>query len=200
MEIPNETEMKYNFPSQATENWASPSLRSGEAINFPASSTVLSERDCFYFDPKSPEIGDNLLILQSLIESDMSCIKHNHHSFLRKEIENCFTPSFVFKNNDFDMMDNDNDEETSLDFYSNKISKYLKISNLYYSVKEKLYFKMKQIKNNEYNWFSKELVEECFERMDKALLDEVYDKKSVEAGNPIKIGFITKDNKLKKKK
>ena len=30
--------------------------------------------------------------------------------------------------------------------------------------------------------------------------DEIYDKKSVEAGNPIKLGFINKDNKLKKKK
>ena len=30
--------------------------------------------------------------------------------------------------------------------------------------------------------------------------DEVYDKKSVEAGNPIKLGFVSKDNKLKKKK
>jgi hypothetical protein len=191
-----------NFPSEFNEETNTESTR--EFSNFPTNSfgrsdekinlldrNVERSNEFFYFDSKRSDIGDNLAILQSLIESEMSCIKNNHHSFLRKEIENCFTPSFVFKNNENDI-DNCNNfptnsfgrfpensvsSERSVDEKMNKISKYLKVSNLYYSVKEKLYFKMKQIKHNEYNWFSKELVEECFERMDKVLLDEVYDKK-----------------------
>jgi hypothetical protein len=40
-------ENKYNFPSQATENWSSPSLRSGESLNL---STLRSDKFIFGFD------------------------------------------------------------------------------------------------------------------------------------------------------
>jgi hypothetical protein len=39
--------IKCNFPSQATENWSSPSLRSGEALNL---STLRSDKFIFHFD------------------------------------------------------------------------------------------------------------------------------------------------------
>jgi hypothetical protein len=46
-------------------------------------------------------------------------------------------------------------------------SDYLYMSNVYIAMKEKLYFRLNQIKKEEYNWLSNETVDRC-----KKLLDE----------------------------
>jgi hypothetical protein len=46
------------------------------------------------------------------------------------------------------------------------IPEYLYMSNVFFAMKEKLYFKLKQINKNEYNWLTQEAIDKC-----KLLLD-----------------------------
>ena len=58
------------------------------------------------------------------------------------------------------------------------------MSNLYYAVKEKLYFKYKQIEQDEYKWLSIEMIDVCFQRMDSFLKDDILSKENIdEDGN-----------------
>jgi hypothetical protein len=131
-----------------------------------------------------------IYVLQDLIKEQIENTKQNHHSYLRKEFEllqNDFEENNC-KNNigsqewGFDFLplqDTVNWSSPTLrsgEFLNTKISKYLRTSNLYYSVKEKLYFKMKQIQNDEYNWLSKEIIEQCFQQMNQVLYNEICDK------------------------
>jgi hypothetical protein len=49
---------------------------------------------------------------------------------------------------------------------------YLHLSNMYVSVREKLYFKLNQIQKDEYNWLSNEMISICFDRMNSILSKE----------------------------
>ena len=49
---------------------------------------------------------------------------------------------------------------------------YLHLSNMYVSVREKLYFKLNQIQKDEYNWLSNEMISTCFDRMNTILSKE----------------------------
>jgi hypothetical protein len=125
--------------------------------------------------------GRKIDVLQDLIEEHMKNTKQNHHLYLKKEME-LLRKEVSFNENDFfeikSSLPSQAMEKSSKNFDFHKISNYLKTSNLYYSVKEKLYFKMKQIKNDEYNWFSKEIVEQCFQQMNKVLYHEVCDEEN----------------------
>ena len=115
-------------------------------------------------------------VLLDLIEEHMKNTKQNHHLYLKKEFQLLQTEleSFTFltkQNVDVNNIFGENEIKS-------KISKYLKTSNLYYSVKEKLYFKMKQIKNDEYNWLSEEIINQCFQRMNEVLYNEICDKEN----------------------
>jgi hypothetical protein len=122
-----------------------------------------------------------LNILQNLINEDMKNTKQNHYLFLKREIEDlniCLNKSE--KKNNFLQPANENcgfHENEEIKDVEKIISRYLRTSNLYYSVKEKLYFKMKQIKSDEYNWLSKGVLKKCFQRMNQVMFDEVCDEK-----------------------
>lgn len=45
-------------------------------------------------------------------------------------------------------------------------SEYLYMSNVYIAFQEKLYFKLKQIDNDEYNWLTEEMMNKCNQRID----------------------------------
>jgi len=49
------------------------------------------------------------------------------------------------------------------------VSDYLYLSNVYVAIQEKLYFKLKQITRNEYNWLSDEIIDKCNERFEDYL-------------------------------
>jgi hypothetical protein len=53
------------------------------------------------------------------------------------------------------------------------ISDYLYMSNVYFAMKEKLYFKLKQIDKNEYNWLTKNVVDKCKLLLDYYVASEV---------------------------
>jgi hypothetical protein len=94
-------------------------------------------------------IEDGGKVIIKIIESSMQDVKDNDHHFLKRVIEN------IPKKCD-------------------NISDYLYISNVYTAVKEKLYFKLNQIKEDEYIWLSDEVVNDCFTRIENVIGDECY--------------------------
>ena len=85
-------------------------------------------------------------ILKSLIDQSILDMKPNEHFFLKNTIKNI--------------------PETF-----NSINDYLYLSNIYISIQERLYFKLKQINLNEYNWIDQELLNQCIERLEKMIVE-----------------------------
>lgn len=56
------------------------------------------------------------------------------------------------------------------------VSDYLKLTNLYVSIREKLYFKLNQIDQDEYTWLQPSIIHSCFERMNEVLQEECVSK------------------------
>jgi len=52
------------------------------------------------------------------------------------------------------------------------ISEYLYMSNVYFAMKEKLYFKLKQIDINEYNWLTEDVITKCKLLLDRYIIPE----------------------------
>jgi hypothetical protein len=55
------------------------------------------------------------------------------------------------------------------------IQDYLYMANVYVSVQEKLYFKLKQVPKKECTWLSDEILGQCTDRLDNMLADELED-------------------------
>lgn len=85
-------------------------------------------------------------ILKSLIDQSILEMRPNEHFFLKNTIKNI--------------------PETF-----NSINDYLYLSNIYISIQERLYFKLKQINSNEYNWIDQELLNQCIERLEKMIVE-----------------------------
>jgi|TARA_B100001093_G_C26853363_1_gene1026192 hypothetical protein len=85
-------------------------------------------------------------ILKSLIDQSILEMRPNEHFFLKNTIKNI--------------------PETF-----NSINDYLYLSNIYKSIQERLYFKLKQINSNEYNWIDEELLNQCIERLEKMIVE-----------------------------
>ena len=47
------------------------------------------------------------------------------------------------------------------------INDYLYMSNILVSIQEKLYFKLKQINKDQYNWLSYSIITQCLNRLDE---------------------------------
>ena len=48
-------------------------------------------------------------------------------------------------------------------------AEYLYLANLYVAVREKLYYKLKQIEKDDYGWLTPEILEQCFDRLDDTI-------------------------------
>ena len=95
--------------------------------------------------------GDCPNILKRMIQNNMESTKDNEHQFLKNIVENM--PDIC-----------------------TKISHYLYAANVYSASQEKLYFKLKQIEEDEYNWLEKENVNKCLKRMDATIMPECVKK------------------------
>ena len=82
--------------------------------------------------------------LRTLIDDDLANLEEHEHEYLKK----C---------------------RHELNTTCNTISEYLRLANLYVAVKEKLYFKYKQIPLDEYTWIRTDIMKECFQRMYEVL-------------------------------
>ena len=97
--------------------------------------------------------NDGGQVLHNIIRNNMSDVKEREHVFLKKHIE-------------------------GLPTICNSISDYLSLSNTYVAVKEKLYFKIHQIKSDEYTWLTENTVNACFTRIHGMLRDECIQNES----------------------
>ena len=99
---------------------------------------------CLYFDyiVNGTEQANTLY---RLIQEIVLTMKDNEHQFLKN----------IFK---------------ELDPVCKTPDDYLYMSNVYIAMKEKLYFRLKQIKQEEYNWLSNEVIEKCKKILDKNIL------------------------------
>ena len=97
--------------------------------------------------------NDGGQVLHNIIRNNMTDVKEREHVFLKKHIE-------------------------GLPTVCNSIADYLSLSNTYVAVKEKLYFKIHQIKSDEYTWLSEDTVNVCFARIHGMLRDECIQNES----------------------
>jgi hypothetical protein len=91
--------------------------------------------------------GESHNILYKIIEANVRDMKANDHIFLKR----------IFR---------------ELSPVCKSSADYLYMSNVYESVHERLYFKLKQIDKSEYNWLSPEIVGKCKDRLDGVLGSE----------------------------
>jgi len=90
---------------------------------------------------------ENQNVLYDIIKETMSNTKTNEHLFL-KNIINDLNPEF------------------------DTVNDYLYLANIYVATQEKLYFKLKQIERNEYNWLKPEILSKCKLRLMNILEEE----------------------------
>ena len=98
-----------------------------------------------YYDHIKAESGSlKKSVLLEVIDEYLSVMKENEHMFLRKIINDL--PSVL-----------------------GCLSDYLFAANISIAVQEKLYFKLNQIKRDEYNWLDEKLISFCLVRLQKTL-------------------------------
>jgi hypothetical protein len=94
---------------------------------------------------KNGERESNYLL--RIIQNTMGDTKENEHKFLKKIIN-------------------------ELPEHCTNTNEYLYMANVYVAAQERLYFKLKQIDEDEYNWLSDEMLNECLHRLDYTIGSE----------------------------
>jgi len=90
--------------------------------------------------PNTDNSSSSSSILHEIILQNIENMKRNEHPYLREIVDNLpETPT--------------------------SISDYLYLANVYVAVQEKLYFKLKQIGRDEYDWLNPEIFSKCKERL-----------------------------------
>ena len=109
-----------------------------------------------FFDYISSQHGEDKCILYDLIKEGIAQIKDGNHTYLKNIVEN-------------------------LNPECENIADYLYMSNIYYAIQEKIYFKLRQIGHDEYNWLSQKILGRCKDRVISILEEEcLYDKPEIE--------------------
>jgi hypothetical protein len=105
---------------------------------------------CIYYDyltEKWSGSRENSNILLNIISTCIDNMKPNEHKYLKKIVDEL--PEKIETIND-----------------------YLFIANLSVAVQETLYFKLKQIERDEYNWLTESMIMSCTERLDNVIGSE----------------------------
>jgi len=97
-----------------------------------------------YMHKKWNKGGEKTNILGEMIQNSIIDMKDNEHGFLKRIIENL--PEKCERPGD-----------------------YLYMANVFVATQERLYFKLKQIGINEYNWLSDQMVYNCMSRFDSII-------------------------------
>ena len=99
-----------------------------------------------YYDHINPDKSQPNLLYE-MVENKLVDMKENEHLYLKRIVKD-------------------------LPVRCENIRDYLFLANVYTAINERLYFKLKQIKRDEYNWLSDSVVEECKERLDTIIRAE----------------------------
>lgn len=86
-------------------------------------------------------------IIHIMIEEALLEMKENEHHYLKNIVK-------------------------TLPQHCETIDDYLYLANVYISIQERLYFKLKQIKQSEYNWITPKIIEQCRECLENAIGQE----------------------------
>jgi hypothetical protein len=109
-----------------------------------------------FYDYISSHYDKEENILYDLIKEGIANFKEGQHMYLKKIVEN-------------------------LNPECETINDYLYMANIYYAIQEKVYFKLKQIGKDEYNWLSEKILVRCKERIAQILEEEcLYDEPEIE--------------------
>ena len=109
-----------------------------------------------FFDYISSQHGEDKCILYDLIKEGIAQIREGDHIYLKNIVEN-------------------------LNPECENIADYLYMANIYYAIQEKIYFKLRQIGHDEYNWLSQDILGRCKNRVIHILEEEcLYDKPEIE--------------------
>lgn len=100
---------------------------------------------CIYYDYLSENKNSNILL--QLINDNLDSMKSNEHHYLKQIVK-------------------------GLPENLEKTSDYLFLANISVAVQETLYFKLKQIDRDEYNWLTDSILEECKARLDTIICDD----------------------------
>jgi hypothetical protein len=84
---------------------------------------------------------DNYNVLVGIIQSSLIGTEEYEYTFLKQIIQN------------------------ELPEYPTTISDYLFLANIHVATKEKIYFRLKQIEEDEYNWITEEMIQKCMSRL-----------------------------------
>jgi hypothetical protein len=87
-------------------------------------------------------------VLYSLIEEALEDMRDNEHQYF-KDIVRTLPPICT------------------------KIEEYLHMANVYVSIQERLYFKLKQIRQEEYGWLTEEMMKQCYGLLDRVIGIEI---------------------------
>jgi hypothetical protein len=101
---------------------------------------------CIYYDHLNKDITKSS-ILHEMVENALIDMKENEHMYIKDIVHRL--PSRCESTSD-----------------------YLFLANIYTAINERLYFKLKQIKRNEYTWLSDSVIDECKERLDHVIGSE----------------------------
>jgi hypothetical protein len=109
-----------------------------------------------YYDEIHKKYGktENTNVLYTMIEASLLEMKDNEHQFLKDIVK-------------------------ELPTVCETIDDYLFLANVYVSIQERLYFKLKQIRRTDYNWLTPKMVEMCKSRLDLVLHNECGDNFSL---------------------
>jgi AAA domain len=94
-----------------------------------------------------PDESKRQNVLYTMIEEAISEMRENEHYYLKNIVKN-------------------------LPKTCETINEYLFLANIYISIQERLYFKLKQIKQTEYNWLTPTIIEQCRKSLDDAIGQE----------------------------
>lgn len=98
---------------------------------------------CYFYDKISKQN-----VLHKMINGALSDVKANDHGYLRKIVN-----------------------ELPQQCEGETIDTYLYLANVYVALSERLYFKLKQIPRNQYNWLKQEDLDRCVERLEKIVYE-----------------------------
>jgi hypothetical protein len=95
-----------------------------------------------YYDHLNQENQQN--ILHKMVENTLVEMKENEHAYLKRIVK-------------------------ELPEKCGSIRDYLLLANVYTAIQERLYFKLKQIGTDEYNWITDKIINDCIDRLDSII-------------------------------
>lgn len=114
---------------------------------------------CMYYDYFSKKNNKNSFVIYDVVQSEIEKIKEKHKT---KKLSCGMGKLFNYVQSSF----------KEISKKKSNTSDYLQLANMYIALKENLFFKLKQINKEDYNWLSPSLIKQCFSIIRNSLKDD----------------------------